>query len=119
MLDGRRGLDKGLVDVHAGIEIPKGKRINASLKCRNESCKTERRAKDCWKCSAFRLAGQSFFLRPARLKIARRFLGCDAKDMSIGEFYKEFEKIAGGHESPLGPQALEKVIRSSCRATRQ
>jgi len=33
------------------------------------------------------------------------------KTLSDPEFYKEFEKLAGDTASPLGPEALEKVIR--------
>jgi hypothetical protein len=31
--------------------------------------------------------------------------------LSDPEFYNEFEKLAGDTASPLGPEALEKVIR--------
>ena len=71
----REWLDKGLVDVHAGIEIPKGKRNPrfAQLPELESFAKTEREKKLLEMFRAFRLAGQNFSCRPVRLKIARRF----------------------------------------------
>jgi hypothetical protein len=110
----REWLDKGLVDVHAGIEIPKGKKNQrfAQLPELESFAKTEREKKLLEMFRAFRLAGQNFFLPPGTPKDRAQILQ-DAmrKTLSDPEFYKEFEKLAGDTASPLGPEALEKVIR--------
>lgn len=107
-------LDKGLVDIHAGIEIPKGKKNPrfAQLPELESFAKTEREKKMLEVFRAFRLAGQNFFLPPGTAKDRAQILQ-DAmrKSLSDPEFYKEFEKLAGDTASPLGPEALEKVIR--------
>ena len=68
-------LDKGLVDVHAGIEIPKGKKNPrfAQLPELESFAKTEREKKLLEVFRAFRLAGQNFSCRLERLRIAPRF----------------------------------------------
>jgi len=110
----REWLDKGLVDVHAGIEIPKGKKNQrfAQLPELESFAKTEREKRLLEVFRAFRLAGQNFFLPPGTPKDRAQILQ-DAmrKTLSDPEFYKEFEKLAGDTASPLGPEALEKVIR--------
>ena len=107
-------LDKGLVDIHAGIEIPKGKKNPrfAQLPELESFAKTEREKKLLELFRAFRLAGQNFFLPPGTPKDRVQILQ-DAmrKTLSDPEFYKEFEKLAGDTASPLAPEALEKVIR--------
>ena len=107
-------LDKGLVDVHAGVEIPKGKKNPrfAQLPELESFAKTEREKKLLEVFRAFRLAGQNFFLAPGTPKDRAQILQ-DAmrKTLSDPEFYKEFEKLTGDTASPLAPEALEKVIR--------
>jgi tripartite-type tricarboxylate transporter receptor subunit TctC len=107
-------LDKGLVDIHAGIEIPKGKKNPrfAGLPELESFAKTEREKKLLELFRAFRLAGQNFFLPPGTPKDRVQILQ-DAmrKTLSDPEFYQEFEKLAGDTASPLAPDALEKVIR--------
>ena len=107
-------LDKGLVDIHAGIEIPKGKKNQrfAELPELESFAKTEREKRLLEVFRAFRLAGQNFFLPPGTPKDRVRILQ-DAmrKTLSDPEFYKEFEKLAGDTASPLVAETLEKVIR--------
>lgn len=107
-------LDKGLVDIHAGIEIPKGKKNQrfANLPELESFSKSDREKKLIEMFRAFRLAGQNFFVAPAtpkdRVQILQEAM---RKTLSDPEFYKEFEKLAGDTPSPLAPEALEKVIR--------
>lgn len=107
-------LDKGLVDVHAGIEIPKGKKNQrfAQLAELESFAKSEREKRLLEVFRAFRLAGQNFFLAPGTPKDRVQILQ-DAmrKTLSDPEFFKEFEKLAGDSASALMPDALEKVIR--------
>jgi tripartite-type tricarboxylate transporter receptor subunit TctC len=110
----REWLEQGLVDVHAGIAIPKGKKNQrfgnlpeiASF-ARSDS---EKRLVEMFR--AFRLAGQNFFLPPGtpseRAQLLREAM---RKTLSDPEFHKEFEKLAGDKPSPLTAEALEKVIR--------
>lgn len=107
-------LEKGLVDVHAGIEIPKGKKNQrfTDLPEIESFAKSDREKKLVEMFRAFRLAGQNFFLPPGTPKERVQILQ-DAmrKTLSDPEFQKEFEKLAGDDPSPLMADALEKVIR--------
>jgi tripartite-type tricarboxylate transporter receptor subunit TctC len=107
-------LDKGLVDVHASIEIPKGEKHPRFARLPElESFTKSTREKNLLEMfRAFRLAGQSFFLPPGtpkeRVQILRDAM---RKTLSDPEFYREFQKITGDNATPLMPEALEKVIR--------
>jgi hypothetical protein len=102
------------VDIHAGIEIPKGKKNQrfAALPELETFAKSDREKKLVEMFRAFRLAGQNFFLPPGTPKDRTQILQ-DAmrKTLSDPEFEKEYEKITGDTPSPLAPEALEKVIR--------
>ncbi len=110
----REWLEKGLVDIHAGIEIPKGKKNQrfAALPELQSFAKSDREKKLVEMFRAFRLAGQNFFLPPGTPKDRAQILQ-DAlrKTLSDPEFEKEYEKITGDTPSPLTAEALEKVIR--------
>ena len=107
-------LDKGLVDVQASIEIPKGERHPrfAKIPELGTFAKTDRERKVLEMFRAFRLAGQSFFLPPGtpkeRVQILQEAM---RKTLSDPEFPKEFQKFTGDNATPLMPEALEKVIR--------
>ena len=107
-------LDKGLVDIHAGIEIPKGKKNQrfAGLPELESFTKNDREKRLIEMFRAFRLAGQNFFLPPGTPRNRVQILQ-DAmrKTLTDPEFHKEFEKLAGDTASPLTAEALEKVIR--------
>ncbi len=110
----REWLEKGLVDVHAGIEIPKGERHPrfAQAPDLENFAKSDREKKILQMFRAFRLAGQNFFLPPGvpaeRAQILR-----DAMRKTLGdpEFLREYQKVSGEAPTPLMPEALEKVIR--------
>lgn len=110
----RDWLDKGLLDVHASIEIPKGERHPrfAQVPEAESFAKTDREKKMVEMFRAFRIAGQNFFLPPGVPK-ARVQILTDAmrKTLSDPEFLKEYQKLSGEAASPLVAEALEKVIR--------
>ena len=110
----REWLEKGLVDVHASIEIPKGERHSrfAQVPDLETFAKSERERKILEMFRAFRLAGQNFFL-PAGTPKDRVQILQDAmrKTFADAEFTKEYVKNSGETPSPLNPEVLDKVIR--------
>jgi tripartite-type tricarboxylate transporter receptor subunit TctC len=111
-------LEKGLVDIHAGIEIPKGQRHSRFAQLPEiESFATSTREKRLLEMfRAFRLSGQSFFLPPETPKERTQTLQ-DAmrKTLADSEFQKEFHKLTGDDPTPLMPEALAKAIREMPR----
>jgi tripartite-type tricarboxylate transporter receptor subunit TctC len=111
-------LEKGLVDVHAGIEIPKGNRHPHYAKLPEvESFAASTREKRLLEMfRAFRLSGQSFFLPPEtpkeRVQILQEAM---RKTLADAEFVKEFHKLTGDNPTPLMPEALAKAIREMPR----
>jgi tripartite-type tricarboxylate transporter receptor subunit TctC len=107
-------LEKGLVDVHASIEIPKGERHPrfAQVPDLETFAKSELERKMLQMFRSFRVAGQNFFLPPGvpaeRVQILRDAM---RKTLSDPEFLKEYRKISGEAPTPLMPEALEKVVR--------
>lgn len=116
----REWLDKGLVDIHASIEIPKGERNPrfAQVPEVESFAKTERERKMVEMFRAFRIAGQNFFLPPGVPKERVQLLTeAMRKTLSDPEFLKEYQKLSGEEASPLAAEALEKVIRELPRDT--
>jgi len=110
----RDWLDKGLVDVHASIEIPKGERHPrfAQVPELASFAKSDRERKMIEMFRAFRIAGQNFFLPPGVPRERTQILA-DAMRKTLGdpEFLKEYQKLSGEAASPLAAEALEKVIK--------
>lgn len=110
----RDWLDKGLVDVHASIEIPKGERHPrfAQVPELGSFAKSDRERKMVEMFRAFRIAGQNFFLPPGVPRDRVQILA-DAmrKTLSDPEFLKEYQKLSGEAASPLAADALDKVIK--------
>jgi tripartite-type tricarboxylate transporter receptor subunit TctC len=110
----REWLDKGLIDVHASIEIPKGERHPrfAQVPELASFAKSDRERKMVEMFRAFRIAGQNFFLPPGvprdRVQILAEAV---RKTLSDPEFLKEYQKLSGEAASPLAADALDKVIR--------
>ena len=110
----RQWLEKGLVDVHASIEIPKGERHPRFTQVPDlESfAKSERERKMLEMFRTFRLAGQNFFLPPGtpkeRVQVLQEAM---RKTFSDLDFAKEYVKNSGETALPLTAEALEKVIR--------
>ncbi|MGZ9262485.1 MAG: hypothetical protein ACXW6V_23725, partial [Candidatus Binatia bacterium] len=105
----RDWLDKGLVDVHASIEIPKGERHPrfAQVPELGNFAKSDREKKMVEMFRAFRIAGQNFFLPPGVPRDRVQILA-DAmrKTLSDPEFLKEYQKLSGEAASPLAADAL-------------
>lgn len=110
----RDWLEKGLVDVHASIEIPKGERHPrfAQAPDLENFAKSEREKKVLEMFRAFRLAGQNFFLAPGVPKDRAQILvEAMRKSLNDPDFTKEYQKLSGETPSPLMADALEKVVR--------
>jgi tripartite-type tricarboxylate transporter receptor subunit TctC len=111
-------LEKGLVDVHASIEIPKGERHPrfADLPELESFAKASRERRLLEMFRAFRLSGQSFFLPPATPKERVQILQEAMRRTLVDpEFQKEFQKLTGDRATPLMPETLEKAIREMPR----
>jgi tripartite-type tricarboxylate transporter receptor subunit TctC len=110
----RDWLDKGLLDIHASIEIPIGERHPrfAEVPDLENFAKTDREKRVLEMFRAFRLAGQNFFLPPGVPKERAQVL-IDAMRKTLGdpEFANEYRKLSNEKPSPLMADALEKVIR--------
>ncbi|MGH7834290.1 MAG: hypothetical protein ACREQK_11645 [Candidatus Binatia bacterium] len=111
-------LEKGLVDIHASIEIPKGQRHPRFAQLPEiesfAGSVRERRLLEMFR--AFRLSGQSFFLPPETPReIVRILEEAMRKTLNDPEFYKEFHKLTGDNPTPLMPEVLGKAIREMPR----
>ena len=110
----RNWLEKGLIDIHASIEIPKGDRHPrfAQVPDLETFAKSDREKKILGMFRAFRLAGQNFFLPPGVPKDRAQIL-VEAMRKTLGdpEFSKEYQKLSNETPTPLTAEALEKVIR--------
>jgi tripartite-type tricarboxylate transporter receptor subunit TctC len=107
-------IEKGLVDLHAGIEIPKGKKHArfAQLPELESFANTDRERKVLEMFRAFRLSGQTFFLPPATPKeVAQTLQEAMRKTLSDPEFQNEYKKLTGDDPSPLMPEVLDKAIK--------
>ena len=107
-------LEKGLVNFHAIIEVPKGdKHPNFAHVPELESfAKSERERKLMVMQRAFRVAGQPFVLPPGtpkdRVDMIQEAFRKTYKDP---EFHKEYKKLTADDPTPLMPEAHEKTIR--------
>ncbi|HEV8344467.1 MAG TPA: hypothetical protein VGR30_19090 [Candidatus Binatia bacterium] len=107
-------LEKGLVDFHAIIEVPKGdKHPHFTHVPELESfAKSEKDRKLMVMQRAFRVAGQPFVLPPGtpkdRVDILQEAFRKTYKDP---EFHKEYKKLTADDPTPLMPEAHERTIR--------
>ena len=110
----REWLEKKLIDIHAGIEIPKGERHPrfAQVPDLETFAKSELERKMLRMFRSFRQAGQNFFLPPGvpaeRVQILREAM---RKTLGDPEFLKDYQKVSGEAPTPLMSEALEKVVR--------
>ncbi|MGH7931115.1 MAG: hypothetical protein ACREQV_25360, partial [Candidatus Binatia bacterium] len=111
-------LEKGLMDFHAVVEIPKGNKHPrfANLPELETFVKSEKERKLIALHRTFRLAGSPFILPPATpkepaeiLREAMRRVFADPK------FLSEYVKLTGEEPSPLLPEEQEKAIRELSR----
>ena len=107
-------LKKGLLDLHALIEIPKGTRAGGFERLPEiesfAKSDTERKLLSMYR--AFRLVGTPYVLAPGTPKLQVQILQ-DAmrKALTDPEFHREFKKLSGFEASPLMPEEQEKAIR--------
>ncbi len=107
-------MQKGLVDFHAIIEIPRGEKHPrfSHLPELEGFAKSDKERKLLGMFRAFRLMGSPYILPPGtpkeRVQILQEAIGKTFKD---SEFHKEFKKLTGDDPTPLMPEAHEKAIR--------
>ena len=107
-------VQKGLVDFHSIIEVPKGEKHPAfpNVPELESFARSERDRKIMTLQRAFRVAGQPFVLPPGtpkdRVEIIQEAFRKTYKDV---EFHKEYKKLTADDPTPLMPDAHERVIR--------
>lgn len=112
-------LEKRLVDVHAGIEIPKGEQHPrfTQLPELESFARSDKEHQILAMLRAFRLAGSPYVLPPGtpkeRVEILQEAITKGFKD---AEFHKEFKKLTGDIPTPLMPETMEKYIREIPRS---
>jgi hypothetical protein len=107
-------LDKGLMDFHSMIEIPRGDKHPrfAQLPELDAFVKSDKERKVLALHRTFRLAGSPFVLPPGTPKDrADTIREAMRKIYSDREFLAEYAKMTGEEASPLVPDAHEKAIR--------
>lgn len=107
-------MEKGLVDFHSILEIPKGdKHPRFSHLPELESfAKSDKERKLLAMFRSFRLTGSPYILPPGtpkdRVQILQEAM---RKTFSDPEFRKEFKKLTGDDPTPLMPEAHEKAVK--------
>jgi tripartite-type tricarboxylate transporter receptor subunit TctC len=115
----RRGSDsltKGLVHVHAILEIPKGDKHPhvrfASLPEIESFARSDKESKVLAMFRAFRLVGSPYILPPGTLQARAEILReAFRKTFRDPEFHKEYNKLTGDDATPLLPEEMEKAVR--------
>jgi tripartite-type tricarboxylate transporter receptor subunit TctC len=107
-------LEKGLVDLHAIIEIPKGEKHPrfAHLPELESFARSDKERKVLAMYRTFRLVGSPYILPPGtpkdRVEILQEAIRKSFKDP---EFHREFKKLTGDDATPLMPEEMERAIR--------
>jgi tripartite-type tricarboxylate transporter receptor subunit TctC len=112
-------LEKRLVDVRIGIEIPKGERHPrfAHLPELESFAKSEKERQILALFRAIRLAGSPYILPPGTPKELVEILQeAIRRSFNDPEFHKEFRKLTGDVPTPLMPETMEKYIREIPRS---
>jgi tripartite-type tricarboxylate transporter receptor subunit TctC len=107
-------MEKGLLDLHALVEIPKGNKPEgfSRLPEIETFAKSERERKLLTMYRAFRLVGTPYILAPGTPKLQVQILQeAMRKAFRDPEFHREFKKLSGFDASPLMPEEQEKVVR--------
>ena len=113
---GADSLTKGLVNVHAILEIPKGDKHPhsrfASLPEIESFARNDKESKVLSMFRAFRLVGSPYLLPPGtpqeRAEILREAFRKTFRDP---EFHKEYRKLTGDDATPLLPEGMQKAVR--------
>ena len=107
-------LEKGFLDLHAIVEVPKGNRPGgfARLPELESFAKTETERKLLTMYRAFRLVGTPYVLAPGtpkpQVEILREAM---RKALNDPDFHREFKKLSGFDASPLMPEEQEKAVK--------
>lgn len=107
-------LTKGLVDIHAIMEIPKGDKHHrfAHLPELEEFAKSEKERKVLTMLRAFRSVGSPYILPPGtpkdKVEILQQALRKTFKDPG---FHKEYQRLVGDDPTPLMGEEIEIAIR--------
>ena len=113
---GADSLTKGLVNVHAILEIPKGDKHPhsrfASLPEIESFARSDKESKVLSMFRAFRLVGSPYLLPPGtpqeRAEILREAFRKTFRDP---EFHKDYRKLTGDDATPLLPEGMQKAVR--------
>ncbi|MBM2803917.1 MAG: tripartite tricarboxylate transporter family receptor [Deltaproteobacteria bacterium] len=107
-------MKKGLLDLHAVVEIPRGNRPQgyAQLPEIESFAKSDSERKMLAMYRAFRQVGTPYVFAPGTPKPLVQILQ-DAirKTLNDPDFHRDFKKLSGFDASPLMPEEQEKVIR--------
>ncbi len=111
-------LDRGVMDFHAILEVPKGAKHPklGHLPEIESFAKTdrERRLIAMWR--VFRVVGSPYMLPPGTPKDKVEILqGSMRKALKDPDFHREFLKLVGDEAEPLMPEELTKAIREAPR----
>ena len=115
----REWVEKGLVNFHSIIEIPKGEQLPqfAHIPQIDDFTKSDMERQALALFRAFRLAGSPYVLPPGtprdRVQILQEAMRKTFKDP---EFHKEFKKLTGDDPTPLTPEKMEKYVREIPRS---
>ena len=107
-------MEKGLLDLHALVEIPKGSRPAgfANVPEVEGFAKSDIERKLLTMYRAFRLVGTPYILAPGTPKLQVQILQeAMRKTLKDPDFHREFKKLSGFDASPLMPEEQEKAVR--------
>ena len=110
----REWIEKGLVDFHVALEIPRGRKFPGftHLPELESFVKSEKDRKLLAMVRAFRQTGAPWILPPKtpkeRVQILQEAM---RKTFADPDFHREYKKVTGDDATPLLPEELEKVIR--------
>lgn len=109
----REWLSKGVVDVHAIMEVPKGRKHAhfANLPEVEEFAKSERERKVLAMLRAFRQAGSPYILPPGTPREQVKILQ-EAVVKAFGDpgFHSDYKRLVGDEPTPLTPEEMDKAI---------
>jgi len=111
-------LEKGLMDFHAILEVPKGAKHTrlGHLPEIESFAKTDREKRLLAMWRAFRVVGSPYMLSPGTPKEQVEILqGAMRKALKDPEFPREFLKLVGDEAEPLMPEDLTKAIKDAPR----
>jgi tripartite-type tricarboxylate transporter receptor subunit TctC len=111
-------LAKGVIDVHAIMEVPRGLKHEKfpTLPEITTFAKSDKERRLLDMVSAFRQFGSPFFLPPGTPKEPVRILqDAMVKTFSDPAFHEDYKKFTGDEASPLMPNEMEKLVKEMPR----